>query len=313
MSASGKVRTAARLVSRVVNKSADAPADLVETAGHLIGDGLTLLGRRTPYAGGILRWLGAVVVSLCDLFAALAKGAGAVVGGLLAGLIRVVGGACTLDRPGIRGGLVDVAAGIAGALIAVVGKAVALVQVLLGIGWPRPLSTAELAIIRRVFDGAIATYNVRVVDGSAGLFSRNNRPFVLGNMIYLKGFSAATNPEVLAHECTHIWQNQHIGAGYAAEALASQFWGIGYDWSKQANANVAWVDFGREAQGQSVEDLYTVGGSRSGASGNGTFFAEADPARRSFSFGAVDRSALGNDAIRTLRGVKPWRLTALFD
>src|SRR6185503_3811893 len=126
------------------------------------------------------------------------------------------------DWRGILGGLGDIAAGIVGAVIAVGGKAVALIQVMFTIGWPRPLDATELEIIKRVFDGAIATYNVRVVDGFGGLYSLNNRPFVLGNMIYMKNDNATNNPDVVAHECTHIWQNQHVGSSYTAEALASQ-------------------------------------------------------------------------------------------
>ena len=88
------------------------------------------------------------------------------------------------------------------------------------------------------------------------MFSINERPFVLGNMIYMKKVTVASEPEALAHECTHIWQNQHVGAAYTAEALASQFWGVGYEWWKDADAGLEWVDFGREAQGQTVQNMY---------------------------------------------------------
>jgi hypothetical protein len=174
------------------------------------------------------------------------------------------------------------------------------------------LNDAELAIIHRVFDESLATYNVRIVDGFAGLFSINPRPFVLGNMIYMKAYTAANNPAALAHECTHIWQNQHVGACYTAEALASQFWGVGYEWEKEADATPEWVDFGREAQGQTVETMYNDGGSISGTTNNGAIFAEPDPALRTFVVGGTDRTILANDAISTIRSYTPWRLTAIF-
>jgi len=261
MSARTGVKKTGKFTSKIFNKVADSVADLIESLGHLIGDGLTWAGKRIPYAGGVLRWLGAVMTSIFDVFAAIAKGTGAVVGGLFGGLIRVFGGIFTGDGWGILHGLGDIAAGIVGAAIAVGGKGLALLQVIFCIGWPRPLEESELAIIHRVFDESLATYNVRIVDGFAGVFSLNDRPFVLGNMIYMKKVTAAVEPEALAHECTHIWQNQHVGACYTAEALASQFWGVGYEWEKEADATPDWVDFGREAQGQTVETMYSSGGS----------------------------------------------------
>ena len=313
MSAQVGVKRAAKFAGKIVNKVADGVADLIESLGHLIGDGLTWAGRRIPYAGVVLRWLGAVMTSLFGLFAAGAKGIGAVFGGLLSGLIRLFGGMFTADGRGMLLGLGDMAAGIVGAVIAVGGKALALIQVVFGMGWPRALNDAELAIIHRVFDESLATYNVRIVDGFAGLFSINPRPFVLGNMIYMKDYTAATDPAALAHECTHIWQNQHVGACYTAEALASQFWGVGYDWEKEADATPEWVDFGREAQGQTVETMYNSGGSISGTSGNGSIFSEPDPALRTFtSPSGKNRAVLANDAISTIRSYTPWRLTAIF-
>lgn len=317
MSASTTIRTGVRAVARflahVANKIADGASDLAETVGHLLGDGLTALGRKIPYAGVVLRWLGAFFTSLFDVIAAGMKGFGAVVGGFASGLVRIVGGLFTLDGRGMLAGLGDIGAGVVGAVIAVGGKALALVQVMIGMGWPRALNDAELAVIKRVFDESLATYNVRVVDGFAGLFSVNPRPFVLGNMIYMKDYSVATDPAALAHECVHIWQNQHVGACYTAEALASQFWGVGYDWEKEADATPEWVDFGREAQGQTVETMYNSGGSISGSNGNGAIFSEPDPALRTFtSPSGKNRAVLANDAISTIRSYTPWRLTAIF-
>jgi len=311
MSARTGVKKTGKFTSKIFNKVADSVADLIESLGHLIGDGLTWAGKRIPYAGVVLRWLGAVMTSIFDVFAAIAKGTGAVVGGLFGGLIRVFGGIFTGDGWGILHGLGDIAAGIVGAAIAVGGKGLALLQVIFCIGWPRALEESELAIIHRVFDESLATYNVRIVDGFAGVFSLNDRPFVLGNMIYMKKVTAAVEPEALAHECTHIWQNQHVGAAYTAEALASQFWGVGYEWWKDADAGLEWVDFGREAQGQTVQNMYGDSVS-TGVPATGAIFSEPDPAKRAFSFNGTDRQAVANDAISTIRSYTPWRLTAVF-
>jgi len=148
--------------------------------------------------------------------------------------------------------------------------------------------------------------------GFGGLFSINPRPFVLGNMIYLKNYTATADPEAIAHECTHVWQNQHVGSCYTAEALASQFWGVGYEWEKEADATLDWEDFGREAQGQSVQYMYTNGGSISGSTGNGAIFSEPDPTLRVFNYNGTDRVVMANDAISAIRHA-PWRISALFD
>ncbi len=311
MSAREGVKKTGKFASKIINKFADTVADLIELLGHLLGDGFTWAGKRIPYVGAAFRWLGAVITSLFDLVAAGAKGVGAVVGGFLSGLIRFFGGIFTADGWGILYGLGDMAAGIVGGAIAVGGKALALLQVIFCIGWPRALEAAELAVIHQVFDELLATYNVRIVDGFAGVFSINERPFVLGNMIYMKKVTVASEPEALAHECTHIWQNQHVGAAYTAEALASQFWGVGYEWWKDADAGLEWVDFGREAQGQTVQNMY--GDSIStGVPATGAIFSEPDPAKRAFSYNGTDRKAMANDAIETIRSYTPWRLTAVF-
>jgi len=307
------VKRVAKFVSKVVNKLADGVTDLIESLGHLAGDGLTALGTRIPHVGVAFRWLGAVTVGLFDLLAAVVKGGGAVGGGFAGGTVRLLGSLFTLDWRGMLWGLGDMAAGIVGGVIAVGGKLLALIQSIITIGWPRPLTDPEKDVIHRVFGESLATYNVRIVDGFAGLFSLNPRPFVLGNMIYMKDYTVATQPEALAHECTHIWQNQHVGACYTAEALASQFWGVGYEWEKEADATPDWVDFGREAQGQTVETMYSSGGSISGTSGNGAIFSEPDPALRTFTApSGTNRVTLANDAIATIRSYTPWRLTAIF-
>jgi hypothetical protein len=306
------IKKAGNAVAKAVNKAADAVADIVETIGNGIGDGLTWLSEKIP-DGGVLGWLGDVISGVMTVLAGLVKALGAIVGGLLSGIIKIVGGIVTLDLDGILEGFGDIGSGIAGGVIALGGAAIALVQVIFTVGRPRALNRAEHQLVDLVFQDSIATYNVRVVDGYAGVFSLNARPFVLGNTIYMKGYSAATDPATFVHECVHVWQNQHAGSRYAAEALASQWWGVKYDWEAEANAAKDWDYFEREAQGEFVESVFRSGGVAHGVTGKGAFFAENNEALRVFRSPTTskDWTALANAATRTIRDATPWRVTGL--
>ena len=304
------VTKAADALANTVSKGADAVADVIETAGNASGDGLGWLADRTPGVGGVLRWLGGILAAATDLIGSAVKGVGALVGGILAGAITVVGALVTLDPAMFLEGLRSAIFGLVGALLLVLGKAVAFVQVVFGIGRPRSLNEAERTLIAPVFHRSIATYNVRVVDGKAGVFSLNDRPFVLGNVIYMKGRAVPQASKLFVHECVHVWQNQHVGARYTAEALASQFWGAGYDWEREANAGKDWERFEREAQAELVADVYALGSVRAGRRGNGVFFAEPDETQRSFHFNRVDRTALANAATKVPQACNPWRLSS---
>jgi hypothetical protein len=232
---------------------------------------------------------------------------------VLSGIIKIIGGIISWNLDGVVEGFGDLASGIAGAVIAILGGAAAFVQVIFTVGRPRRLNDEERRLISLVFRESIATYNVRVVDGKAGLFSLNGRPFVLGNIIYMKGFTAAADPSTFVHESTHIWQNQHAGPRYAAEALYSQQWGAGYDWEKEAEKKGDWDIFQREAQGEFIQTVYESGGLAHGAPGSGAFFAEDDEKLRLFLSPTTtkDWTALANAAVRTIRGMTPWRLSGL--
>jgi hypothetical protein len=85
------IKKAANAVSKTVNKAADAVADVVEAVGNGINDGLSWLSDKIP-DGGVLGWLGDVISGLTTLVAGAVKAVGAIVGGLLSGLIKIVGG-----------------------------------------------------------------------------------------------------------------------------------------------------------------------------------------------------------------------------
>jgi hypothetical protein len=307
------VKKAANAVADAVNKAADAVADVVETIGNVIGDSLTRLGERIPVVGGVLGWLGGVVSAATTLAGAIVKGAGAIVGGVLSGVIKIAGGLLTLDLRGTLEGLLDIGSGVGGAVLVIGGAAIALVQEFFMIGQRRRLNAEERRLIRLVFHNSIAMYNARVVDDFSGLFSLTSQAFVLGNTIHMKGSNATDSPGLFVHECVHVWQNQHHGSRYTAEALASQKWGMAYNWEQPADAGLDWTDFGREAQARLIQDVFDRGGMVHGPAGNGAFFAESDDQSREFIYRRIDRTALANDAARSIRGRTPWRLSTLFN
>src|SRR5205814_3844422 len=102
------------------------------------------------------------------------------------------------------------------------GTFVALVQKVLFLQRPaRALTEAEREMLRRVFRRSVSLYNVRLVEGRAGLFGFNVRPFTLGNTIYLKYYLSSL-PGLLIHECVHVCQYQNIAPRYLIEALGAQ-------------------------------------------------------------------------------------------
>jgi hypothetical protein len=286
-------------IEPAVQGAGDAVADIVETVGNAVGEGLVAVGAtlgRVPVVGwllgGMLRWGGDVVSSAVDLLASGGKAVVDVATGVVGGLVRVVVGIVTLDRRRLRAGLGCTGAGLAGPLVVVLGKALALLHaVVLLQRRERPLSEAEHRLLDSVFEGSVALFNVRVVEGFAGAFSLNRRPFTLGNTIYLKGRDPGAEPHLLVHECVHVWQYQHRGGRYTAEALWAQaVVPDPYSWQEELRrGRTRWVDFNAEAQGRFLEDLHREG--RSAAV-------------------LAEHPTLAADALATVRGARSWRPSA---
>lgn len=134
------------------------------------------------------------------------------------------------------------------------GKALSAVQTLTFLEAPgRRLDAHEQTTLRRVFADSVDLDQVRVKEGRAGLFSLTDRPFVLGNTIYMKSLvdSPATAERdfmhVLVGEVTHVWQYQNGGTDYMSESLYSQAFGQGYEWARDAG-NVPWTELEPEQQ-----------------------------------------------------------------
>ena len=200
----------------------------IEAAGNRAGDSLC----RLPGPG---RWAGGVASAAA---------------GLVAAVVASVAGLATRNVP----------VALAGGLIVVLGKVVALVQALFGLQWRhRSLTDAEKALLTMVYRGSVDLAAVRVVPGFAGVFSANKRPFTLGGTIYLK---RAKHPATLVHECAHVWQYQHLGSRYTFDALRAQhkLKAGAYRWVDElGRGRTRWGEFNREAQAQLLEDLVRFG------------------------------------------------------
>ena len=301
-------------VESTVNAVVEVVSDVVETVGNAIEDGLNAVAdvvENIPlvggFLGGVFRWAGSVVSGVFDVIGAAVKAIGSIVGGVLAGIIRVVGGILSLDLGLIGEGLLDIVSGIAGAVLILGGKIISVVQrTLLVEAQERALTKEEQEILRRVFRSSLALYNIRIVDGRAGLFGLNSRAFTLGNTIYLKG---AYSHALLVHECTHAWQYQHLGSRYSSDAVGAQ-WFVEdeYSWEKEiARGNTEWVDFNKESQAAFVEDVFLAGNLNTGGvttTGNGVFFdADGVTSIGEFTFSSVDRTALANRAVEEIRRI----------
>jgi hypothetical protein len=150
----------------------------------------------------------------------------------------------------------------AGTVLVRSGGGLARLQAVIGLqDSGRSLRDQETELLWRVFRDGITLESIRLVEGSAGLFDLTARPFVLGNTIYLKRRDPGSEPALLIHEATHVWQYQHVGCAYASQALGAQFFVESpYRWERELErGRQDWTEFNREAQASFLEDLYTHG------------------------------------------------------
>jgi hypothetical protein len=309
------VETAADAAGGLVQGAGDLAADCVETAGHAVHDGLCAAGRlagRIPLAGGALRvaakWLGGAAAGVANVGGAVMKGGLGVAAGAVSGALKITGGVLLLSRALVLGGLIDLGAGLAGVVLLVLGTVVALVQQQLFLqAAARALTPGERELLRRIFRRSISLYNVRLVEGRAGLFGLNPRPFTLGNTIYLKEYPADV-PGLLIHECVHAWQYQHLGPRYAALALGAQvLLPDAYDWEAElGRGRPGWRQFNKEAQAELIEHTWLRGSLVAGGkktTGSGVFFDRKDGSTDAAEliFNGADRTELALGAATSLR------------
>lgn len=187
-------------------------------------------------------------------------------------------------------------------------KLVAVIQTVIPLeGRKRRLNDKEKQLLERVFHHSLYLPNIRIDEGFAGMYSLNNLPFTVGNVIYLKN---RAEPELLLHECIHVWQYQHKGSRYITDALYAQWRNednTEYKWEQQISptCDKQWVGFNVEAQGRFFEDIYTHGELLTGQTptprGNGVFF-EANGHKGRFLFHGKDHTLRANAAVSAVRG-----------
>ena len=141
---------------------------------------------------------------------------------------------------------------VLGTVLFAAARLLGALQTALRLQRPRRLTGAETAVVHACSDVA-RSYRVRVVPGRAGLLSFSARPVTIGTTVYLKSVDTTARPDVLVHECTHVWQYRQVGPSYVGQALAAQwFLRDGYDWRAElGRGHTAWTTFNREAQAQS--------------------------------------------------------------
>ena len=225
------------------------------------------------------------------------------------GTLKVIWGILSLNPVLIKEGFDDVVSTSFGTAILILGSIIGFVQTILGVQKPgRKLTESEEQNLRRIFRISVTYNQVRLVEGKAGVFSLNNRPFVLGNTIYLKDANVTTNFKVLVHECTHIWQFQNLGARYLTDAISAQWFlpGQGYSWEGEiARGQDQWVSFNKEAQAAFIEAVYlrgelVIGGVVQTPMGNGVFY-DADGEKSVGRFLDVDHTSRANNAVVVVR------------
>lgn len=166
-----------------------------------------------------------------------------------------------------------------------------------------------------MYRSSVAFTNIRIVQGLAGFYSLFGRAFTLGNTIYMQNTDPATNPNVLVHECCHVWQFQHFGTRYAMDSLWAQAtMPTPYDWRIElANGHQRWQDFNREAQAQFLEDAWVEGDQIGGLAGNGVFYQD-QPIGSDVEFidDTTSHTSLAIEAITYVRSLVTFRLSGLF-
>jgi hypothetical protein len=270
------VRKAAKKVAQaaktVVNTVTEVAADVVEMTGNAVESGLNKLAdaaeRNIPGVGGaissVARYAGRAFAGATDMAAAAVKTSGNLLGATIAGAVLIGVGIATFDGPLIGEGFAGITAALAGGILLFGGKALAGLSALFpGVDQRQPLSEAQKKLLRRVFNDSLALHNIRLMKTKwgAGLLTYGDRPFTLGNVIYLKGRNVDKEPELLVHECTHVWQYQNLGAQYSSEAVHAQ-WFVPdpYNWEREIRrGNDKWHLLNREAQAKLLENIYTNG------------------------------------------------------
>lgn len=285
-------------------------SDAIESGGNAAKDKADQIAdavKDVPIIGGavasVVRWTGRVTAGICELAANIVKGIGAFVKASAGLVLGIIEGIVTGSLGTILDAFVDYAANIFGGILIIAGGFISLVQIIFGTQKEkRKLTEDERELLELIYQKTLKLNNIRIVEGRSGIYSFNDRPFVKGNLIYMKNISPADWNWNLVHESVHVWQYQHYGARYAADALgASIFLGKdrAYNWLKEIRP---WTNFNAEAQAEFFEDLYKCGEIQNPAGwiqwiqGDGGFFMGDAITSNRFRFSDLDGGSCWGDA-----------------
>lgn len=248
-------------VAKAINKAAKKVANAIKKAGQWVRE-------KTKSSGAFGRWFGRVVEGICDFAAAgvmgIAASITAVTDLMIGGFGGLVTGRWRLAWESLKDSLADLAGGV----LVPLGSLVGLIQTVGG--WEhhkRLLTDHERDVLTLVFRGSLNLELIRIIEGrdGSGIYRSKDRPFTLDDTIYMKDTAAQDWDSTLVHESTHVWQYQHMGCRYTADALGAQVF-LGkdadgdqraYEWWNYLDRD--WSSLNREAQAEVFEDIYICG------------------------------------------------------
>lgn len=284
-------------VTDVIDEGAEAisegASDVVDSIGAALNNIFDAMG---------LDWLGWIINSVFIFIGGIIKGIISIVAGAITGTIKIFGGIISLNGGLILDGFEDIGASIWGAVTIIVGDFIQLVQAIFGVT-PRQLNEYEKEILKRVFTGSLSVYVMRILEGNAGLFSLNPRPFTLGNVIYFKDHKTSSEPGLFVHESVHAWQYQHLGVKYSANAVWAQWTSDAYNWIHfYVDENITdWEYLNKESQAEAFKDIYDWGEmicKQVTTMGNGVFFdAEKNKCANRLFLQNFDFTKFANEAV----------------
>jgi hypothetical protein len=162
------------------------------------------------------------------------------------------------------------------------------------------LPPSVCALAHKVFGDSIDLGKVRVKWGSAGVFNLSERPFTLGNTLYMKGLPRKGSDATLLHELTHVWQNQHQGSEALGQAAVQQIGGAltastdsVYDWKAAVARGLPFERMNPECQAALLEDAFASG------------YFDKPATCRTFVQGGVDYTHVLERALRDIRNAQP--------
>lgn len=203
--------------------------------------------------GGTTHWLFVAITSFVatSVKEGIRQAAGAV-GNALVGAAGAVGRFCV------------------NAVVLSVGKLTSAVQTTFGLeSVGRDVNAGERAWLREVFREGLDVDALTLKFGFAGVASLSDRPFALGNTIYLKDHAAPPGDAsaeqinqyraLLVHEAVHAWQYQNGNVPIAESLWYDRVVGNAYDWRESVAAGKAFDQLNVEQQGQLLQDAVRAG------------------------------------------------------